>query len=54
MFTHLLTILKLINDIEKKNKRINNLKISNNFKNKKFKLDKETSTKIIKKTRQKK
>lgn len=54
MFTHLLTILKLINDIEKKNKRINNLKISNNFKNKKFKLDKETSIKIRKKTRQKK
>ena len=54
MYTHLLTILKLINDIEKKNKRINNLKISNNFKNKKFKLDKETSIKIRKKTRQKK
>ena len=54
MYTHLLTILKLINDIEKKNKRINNLKISNNFKNKKFKLDKETSIKIRKKTKQKK
>lgn len=48
MFTHLLTILKLINDIEKKqNQKIKNIRVFNeDFKNKRFKVEKKELQKL--------
>lgn len=48
MYTHLLTVLKLINDIEKKqNSKIKNIRVFNkDFKNKRFKVEKKELQKL--------
>ena len=48
MYTHLLTVLKLINDIEKKqNSKIKNIRVFNkDFKKKRFKVEKKELQKL--------